>query len=291
MIFERDTLDQWERYFSSAKRPSRLVLWFVVALVLHVFGALLLTTISSKDILDAQTPAKKNPISVRLKGAETLSSPPRPSKSQPPTASDRAQRMERPRLKHPAPRPLVTDNPQAKNKIVVEKPVEAPKAEPTKEALSVGPQLISPKFRSLLPNSNLAYSNFQQSLGQKANDDIVGEDGGDGSAPVDINTREYKYVSYFDGMIRQIENVWVYPQEALRAGMQGQAIYDIVINRDGSLKKVVGVTSSGFLPLDREIERAVQSAGPFNPIPERIKQDPLVVRVRFTYTLTRFGIF
>jgi TonB family protein len=164
-------------------------------------------------------------------------------------------------------------------------------SQPAPDPADLGPSAISSKLKNLLPNSNMNYASNQKNVGQGENGGLESGDDLDYGTPVSVSTTEYKYTAYFDGFLRQLKDVWSYPAEAARAGMQGEAVYDIVLNRDGTVRKVIRVRTSGYEPLDKEVERAVVAAGPYNPVPSRIEKDPLVIRIRFIYTLKYFGIF
>lgn len=296
----------WLRYTQRDVSLKKVTTLLLLVTFFHFLFGRFLELVPPASKTSTETVAQKEPIKVRFEESETQTPRGKPGKqAQPKSSGANVNRLPERQPQVSEYRPMQQNNAKRNESSRSEKSFETLKS-PTLEPLappvakdapsqkippSVGPSLVSPKFRNFLPDSNYAYSSHQQSLGQKANEDVVGEGNEDGSAAIDINTREYKYASYFDGVIRQIENVWVYPNDALRSGLQGQAVYVIVINRDGSLRKVIRESTSGFTSLDREVERAVQMAGPYNPVPSRIDKDPLVVRIRFTYTLTRFGIF
>ncbi len=51
---------------------------------------------------------------------------------------------------------------------------------------------------------------------------------------ININTKSFKYVSYFASIKEKIEWAWVYPQSAQRNGQQGVLTITFTILRDGS---------------------------------------------------------
>lgn len=85
---------------------------------------------------------------------------------------------------------------------------------------------------------------------------------------VDLSTTEFKYLSYFVKLKRQIESVWHYPQESRYRGEQGTLFLVFTIRSNGDLEDVQLITSSGFARLDSEAVRAITAAAPFAPFPK-----------------------
>jgi protein TonB len=100
-----------------------------------------------------------------------------------------------------------------------------------------------------------------------------------------LDTQELKYLSYFAHIKRRIERVWSYPPEAIAEGLQGQLHLKFVLQRNGQVKTVELLRSSGYKVLDKEAWDAVLNAGPFNPFPPLIPEDELHITARFTYVL------
>ncbi|MCZ6790787.1 MAG: energy transducer TonB [Candidatus Dadabacteria bacterium] len=85
---------------------------------------------------------------------------------------------------------------------------------------------------------------------------------------VDLSTTEFKYLSYFIKLKRQIESVWNYPQESRYRREQGTLLLVFTIRSNGDLESVQLLTSSGFARLDHEALRAITSAAPYAPFPK-----------------------
>ena len=85
---------------------------------------------------------------------------------------------------------------------------------------------------------------------------------------VDLSTTEFKYLSYFLKMKRQIESVWKYPKESQYRGEYGTLLLVFTIRSNGDLEGVQLLRSSGFARLDNEAVRAIQEAAPFAPFPK-----------------------
>lgn len=100
---------------------------------------------------------------------------------------------------------------------------------------------------------------------------------------VSLDTQELKYVSYFWHLKQKISNVWSYPSDAVRMGMQGTVIVRMSLLKTGRLEKVQLIRSSGFSLLDIEARDAVISAGPFPPFPEQIIAHKLIIEGYFRY--------
>ena len=102
---------------------------------------------------------------------------------------------------------------------------------------------------------------------------------------VNINTKSFKYMSYFSGIKEKIEWAWVYPQEAQQRGQMGVLTLTFTILRDGSLKTVKLVRSSGFQSLDQAAIRAVRDAADFGPMPSSWDDEELTILANFEYRL------
>jgi len=100
---------------------------------------------------------------------------------------------------------------------------------------------------------------------------------------ISLDTQELKYVSYFWHVKQKITNLWDYPIEAQRLGMEGVVVIRMNLLRTGELEKVQLVRSSGYGILDEEARDAVVMAGPFHPFPEQIKDRKLIIEGYFRY--------
>ncbi len=106
---------------------------------------------------------------------------------------------------------------------------------------------------------------------------------------VDMNTTSFKYISYFSGLRKQIELVWIYPAEAIQRGLQGAVQLEMTIEKDGRVSKVRLVESSGYETLDDNMLRTIKSASPFAPLPKAWGKQRLVVTGSFHYILSYAG--
>ena len=103
---------------------------------------------------------------------------------------------------------------------------------------------------------------------------------------VDMNTTNFRYLSYFTGLRKQIEMVWVYPSEAVRRGLQGAVQLEMIIEKDGRVSHVRIVHSSGYVTLDENMVKTIKLASPFAPLPKTWGKERLIVTGSFHYILS-----
>ena len=58
-----------------------------------------------------------------------------------------------------------------------------------------------------------------------------------------------------------------------------------VLRKDGTVRTVEIINSSGVMVLDRYIENAIRLASPFPPIPVSVGEDVIPISINFTYVL------
>jgi len=113
----------------------------------------------------------------------------------------------------------------------------------------------------------------------------------DGQIAVPIDTPDPRYAEYFAELKRRIEDKWTYPEEAARNGQSGRGELRFVLRKDGWVRTVEIVSSSGVRILDSYIQNAIQLAQPFPPIPMSIGDDVLPISINFRYVLGGFRAF
>lgn len=101
---------------------------------------------------------------------------------------------------------------------------------------------------------------------------------------ISLNTSEFKYISYFSKIKSRIQQVWRYPEAARMAGIKGVLTLKFVINRDGTLKSLTLLRSSGNLMLDSAAMEAIRDASPFYKVPDNL-EDTLKIVANFEYAL------
>jgi len=109
-------------------------------------------------------------------------------------------------------------------------------------------------------------------------------------ATVSIGTQSIKYASYLEHIKNKIQNVWAYPQEAVRTGQQGRLLILFSIDKNGNLVRLKLIRSSGYPLLDQAALQAVKDASPFPPLPKRFNLDVLNIYATFEYTLGLYFI-
>lgn len=104
--------------------------------------------------------------------------------------------------------------------------------------------------------------------------------------PVPLNTKEPKYLPYFEHIKRKIEDVLVYPVKAAKDGISGDLLLEFVLSREGKLRGIKIINTSGYTILDDSSVIAVQMASPFNPIPDSLDRSTIKITASFHYYLT-----
>ncbi|SRR5581483_210481 len=122
-----------------------------------------------------------------------------------------------------------------------------------------------PSLKELLPGPSWSSSNARS------------------SAPVNLNTQDPVFVSYFTRIKQLIDSQWEYPELALRYGLQGRLTLQFTITGNGRLEQLRLIRSSGSQLLDEEALRAIKAAAPFPPIPPWIKPNPLPIELSMIY--------
>ncbi|MBF0347821.1 MAG: energy transducer TonB [Magnetococcales bacterium] len=100
---------------------------------------------------------------------------------------------------------------------------------------------------------------------------------------LDLNTSKVRYAVYFSHLKEQIEQGWVYPQQAKHLSLSGNLRLKFTIGRDGRLLDLKILRSSGESILDESAMRAVQAAAPFAPFPESWQLEKIHVTTTFEY--------
>jgi len=97
---------------------------------------------------------------------------------------------------------------------------------------------------------------------------------------ISANTKEYEFAAYMRAWVARIERIGNlnYPDEARRQQMHGQLVLTVGLTRDGHVKSVDVIQSSGHKVLDDAAVRIVHLAEPFPALPEdKEKVDELYI--------------
>jgi protein TonB len=97
---------------------------------------------------------------------------------------------------------------------------------------------------------------------------------------ISSNTREYVYAAYMKGWVGRVERVGNlnYPDDARRQGLYGELVLTVGLNRDGTIKSMDVIKSSGHKLLDDAAQRIVRLAAPFPALPsDKTRVDELYI--------------
>lgn len=85
------------------------------------------------------------------------------------------------------------------------------------------------------------------------------------------NTREYAYAAYMSAWVARVQRIGNlnYPAAARERRLHGSLILTVVLARDGSVKRVAVIQSSGHKLLDDAAIRIVHQAAPFPAVPQK----------------------
>lgn len=162
--------------------------------------------------------------------------------------------------------------PPLPKRTVVAKVVEQPKVFPKPEPMPQPPSQGVPEMRKLPLLSGPDLERYAHVDKDAEQSDVVS-----------LDTRDFRYISYFAHIKRKIELSWTYPDEAARAGVYGELLVQFTLSRSGRLEEVRLVRSSGSRILDEEAIRAIKFANPYNPFPKRIAKNRLHINAVFSY--------
>lgn len=97
---------------------------------------------------------------------------------------------------------------------------------------------------------------------------------------ISANTKEYEFAAYMRAWVARIERIGNlnYPDEARRRQLHGQLVLTVGLDRQGRVKSIDVIQSSGHKVLDDAAERIVRLAEPFPALPEtKEKVDELYI--------------
>lgn len=97
------------------------------------------------------------------------------------------------------------------------------------------------------------------------------------------------YVQNWQQRVETIGNA-DYPEQARREGIHGQVRLLVAINRDGTLRNITVLQSSGYSVLDDAALRIVRQASPFAPFTEAMMEDKDVLEIIRTWSFQRRGL-
>ena len=87
---------------------------------------------------------------------------------------------------------------------------------------------------------------------------------------ISLDTRDFRYASYFAHIKRRIQNAWIWPAEAQKN--RGRLLLRFKLRKNGTLEDVRLIKSAGVRILDDLAMAAVAKAAPFEPFPEGLER-------------------
>ena len=102
-----------------------------------------------------------------------------------------------------------------------------------------------------------------------------------------LDTEKDILISFYQRLRSGIYRVWNYPAKSRERGETGICLIRMTFNRDGTVKKVELLESSGFPRLDREAVAAVYKGAPYGKLPKAYKKEDLSILAFFRYTIDR----
>jgi protein TonB len=87
---------------------------------------------------------------------------------------------------------------------------------------------------------------------------------------ISANTKEFEFAAYMRAWVARIERIGNlnYPDEARRRQLHGQLVLTVGLDRQGRVKSIDVIQSSGHKVLDDAAQRIVRLAEPFPALPE-----------------------
>lgn len=103
----------------------------------------------------------------------------------------------------------------------------------------------------------------------------------------DANGFDFK--PYLLQVLASVRRNWmaVIPQSATMTGRRGSVLIQFIIDRHGSVPKLVIATSSGTEAFDRAAVAGVSASNPFPPLPAEFKGEQIRLQLAFSYNAPR----
>jgi protein TonB len=150
-----------------------------------------------------------------------------------------------------------------------------------------------PSKKPIKIEGSLYNKNFEQ---KDANQSLFGRDreyqykNSADEATVSIGTQSLKYASYMKHVKDKIQNTWIYPEDARLNNQQGELLVLFSIEKDGRVKRIKLIHSSGYSSLDNGAIQAIKDASPFPKLPDRFHIKRLNIYATFLYSLNFYYI-
>lgn len=143
----------------------------------------------------------------------------------------------------------------------------SPKRPQSKDPLALFRVKPRPGGKPKLPKFDLSDEVADRIAKRSLSDKDPGKEEGE---TISLDTRDFRYASYFAHIKRRIQNAWIWPAEAQRN--RGELLLRFKLRKDGTLEEVRLIKSAGVRILDDLAMAAVTKAAPFNPFPEGLER-------------------
>lgn len=97
---------------------------------------------------------------------------------------------------------------------------------------------------------------------------------------VNLDSVTTPYTPYLQRVRKRIGRLWIYPQGAARRKEVGTTVIRFSIGRNGDLKALLTVASSGYPSVDESALMAVRSAAPFDTLPSNLGKLTIIATFR-----------
>ncbi len=206
-------------------------------------------------------------------------------------------RKPRPVAKNKKPKKVVEKKPQKENKrveakretkeklnLAALKPVSRPippqrlalKRPKPKDPLALFRVKPRPEGKPNLPKFDLSDEVADRIAKKSLSDNDMEKEEGE---TISLDTRDFRYASYFAHIKRRIQNAWIWPAEAQRN--RGKLLLRFKLRENGTLEELRLIKSAGVRILDDLAMAAVTKAAPFEPFPEGL--DRKTITATFVY--------
>jgi TonB family protein len=113
----------------------------------------------------------------------------------------------------------------------------------------------------------------------------AGAGGGSREDSVALQGEQSPYGAYLLMIRRKIEQLWIYPPQALAQQEEGNAVIRFTIDANGILSGHDVMATSGSQVLDEGALAVVQAAAPYTPFPEAFNLSRLHITATFSYRM------
>ena len=143
----------------------------------------------------------------------------------------------------------------------------APKRPQSKDPLALFRVKPQPRGKPELPKFDLSDEAADRIAKKSLSDKKLEREEGEA---ISLDTRDFRYASYFAHIKRRIQNAWIWPAEARKN--RGELLLRFKLRKNGTLEDVRLIRSAGVRILDDLAMAAVTKAAPFNPFPEGLER-------------------